>query len=111
MRFEGRGFDFSLCLRLADRISDAVSIRVFYSFRGMSNPATTGLDRSQDRVEPIFKILTREPRHIYQANIVNAAQFKFEAIDQILCRILQLAVAVFHVQALTGKFDPPPAAS
>ena len=36
---------------------------------------------------------------------VNASQFKLETLEQFLCGVVQLRVAVFHVKPLAGEFD------
>ncbi|HXP82405.1 MAG TPA: hypothetical protein VN976_21085, partial [Verrucomicrobiae bacterium] len=63
--------------------------------------------------EPISKTLARQPIRVDQPEIVNASQFKLETLEQLLCGVVQLRVAVFHVKPLAGEFDRtgPPADS
>jgi hypothetical protein len=65
----------------------------------------TGPDRNQERVEPVSKTLAREPIRVDQPEIVNASQFKLEALEQLLRGVVQLRIAVFHVEPLAGEFD------
>jgi hypothetical protein len=64
-----------------------------------------GPDRNQERLEPIFKTLARQPIRIDQPEIVNTSQFKLETLEQLLRGVVQLRVAVFHVKPLAGEFD------
>jgi hypothetical protein len=71
----------------------------------MSDSPTAGLDGNQERLEPISKNLARQPSRVHQQEIVNPPQFKLETIEQFLCGVVQLGVAVFHVKPLAGEFD------
>jgi len=73
----------------------------------------TGPDRNQKRLEPVSKTLASQPIRVDQPEIVNASQFKLETLEQLLCGVVQLRVAVFHVKPLAGEFDraDPPANS
>jgi hypothetical protein len=57
--FVDRDFDYSLSLRLAEGFIEAASVRASCCFRGMKNSPAASADSSQDRIEPIFKILAR----------------------------------------------------
>jgi hypothetical protein len=88
-------------------------LRATRRFVGICDSPAAGPDRNQKRLEPISKILAREPIRVNQPEIVNASQFKFETLEKLLCGVIQLRVAVFHVNPLAGEFDRagPPADS
>ena len=71
----------------------------------MRDSASAGLDGIQERLEPISKNLARQPSRVHQPEIVNTPQFKRETIEQFLCGVVHLGVAVFHVEPLAGEFD------
>ena len=71
----------------------------------MCDSPAAGPDRNKERLEPISKFLARQPSCVHQAEIVNASQFHLETLEQFVCGIVQLRIAVFHVKPLAGKFD------
>jgi hypothetical protein len=68
------------------------------------SPATSS-DGNQEPLQPISKILARQPGRIHQPEIVNASQFQLETFEQFVCGVVQLRVAELHVQPLAGEFD------
>jgi hypothetical protein len=68
-----------------------------------SSPA--GLDRNQERVEPLSKLLGSQPSSIHQPEIVNSSQFNLETFKQFVCGVVQLRVAELHVKPLAREFD------
>jgi hypothetical protein len=71
----------------------------------MRDSPAASLDGIQERLETISKNLARKPSRVHQPEIVNASQFKRKTLEQFLCGVVQLGVAVFHVEPLAGEFD------
>jgi hypothetical protein len=65
-------------------------IRTFYGFAGACDSPATRPDGNKKLLEPLPKILTRQPRRVHQPKIVHPSQFSFETIKQFLRSVVQL---------------------
>jgi len=80
-------------------------IRTFCGFAGAGDSPATSTDGNKKLLEPLPKILARQPRRVHQLKIVHASQFSFETIKQFLRSVVQLGVAILHIEPLAGEFD------
>ena len=86
-------------------VNSSHMLRASRRFVGICDLPAASPDRNQERLEPISKILAREPIRVDQPEIVNGPQFIFETLEQFMCGVVELRVAVFHVKPLAGEFD------
>jgi hypothetical protein len=56
----------------------------------MCDSPPTGPDRNQKRLESLSKILARQPSGVHQLEIVDASQFNLEALEELLCGVVQV---------------------
>jgi len=71
----------------------------------MCDSSAAGPNRNQNWLELIFKYLGRQPGCIHQPEIVNATEFHFETLKQLVRGVIQLRIAELHVQPLAREFD------
>jgi hypothetical protein len=71
----------------------------------MCDSPAAGLDRNQERLEPLSKLLGDQPSCIHQPDIINVSQFNLETFKQFVCGVVQLRVAELHVKPLAREFD------
>jgi len=71
----------------------------------MCDSPATGPDGNQERLQPISKILARQPGRIQQPEIVNTSQFQLKTLKKFVCGIVQLRVAELHVKPLAREFN------
>jgi hypothetical protein len=64
-----------------------------------------GLERNQEGLEPLSKLLGSQPSCVYQPDIFNGSQLNLETIKQFVCGVVQLRVAELHVKPLAREFN------
>jgi hypothetical protein len=72
----------------------------FYGFAGICDSPATRPDGNRKLLDPLSKILARQPSGVHKPKIVHASQFNFDALEQFLRRVVQLRVAILHIEPL-----------
>ena len=71
----------------------------------MCDSSASSPDRTQKRIEPLFKFLACKPCRVQESEIVNASQFNLQTLEQFLRGVVQPRVAELHIKPLAGEFD------
>jgi hypothetical protein len=80
-----------------------ISLRSLGWFAGVADFAAAGADGIQERLELLSKGFRGQPRGVDQHEKIDGSQFGVEAFEQFPRGIVQLGVAVLHVQKFAGK--------